>query len=47
MDVQRYLADEPVLACPPSVGYRLQKFMRKNRRLLAAAGVFAVLRRGR
>src|SRR6185437_13276859 len=21
-DVQRYLADEPVLACPPSVGYR-------------------------
>ena len=23
MDVQRYLADEPVLACPPSVAYRL------------------------
>src|SRR5262249_37763705 len=22
-DVQRYLADEPVQACPPSVGYRL------------------------
>src|SRR5262245_21788319 len=22
MDVQRYLADEPVLACPPSAGYR-------------------------
>src|SRR4029079_10996593 len=23
MDIQRYLADEPVQACPPSVGYRL------------------------
>src|SRR5262249_18300820 len=26
MDVQRYLADEAVQACPPSVGYRLRKF---------------------
>src|SRR5438874_2924081 len=25
-DVQRYLADEPVQACPPSAGYRLRKF---------------------
>jgi len=25
-DVQRYLNDEPVQACPPSVGYRLRKF---------------------
>src|SRR6516225_6761772 len=25
-DVQRYLKDEPVEACPPSVGYRLSKF---------------------
>src|SRR5439155_4134795 len=25
-DVQRYLADEPVLACPPSAAYRLRKF---------------------
>src|SRR5262249_38122807 len=24
MDLQRYLADEPVLACPPSAGYRLR-----------------------
>src|SRR5262245_12974879 len=31
MDVQRYLADEPVLACPPSVGYRLRKFARRNK----------------
>jgi eukaryotic-like serine/threonine-protein kinase len=31
MDVQRYLADEPVQACPPSLGYRLGKFLRRNR----------------
>src|SRR5262249_36550260 len=27
-DVQRYLADEPVEACPPSAGYRLRKLAR-------------------
>ena len=31
-DVQRYLNDEPVEACPPSAGYRLRKFSRRNRR---------------
>src|SRR6266536_6039131 len=30
-DLQRYLADEPVLACPPSARYRLRKFVRRNR----------------
>jgi serine/threonine protein kinase/Tfp pilus assembly protein PilF len=41
MDVQRYLADEQVLACPPSAGYRLRKFARRNRRpVLAASLVF-------
>jgi tetratricopeptide (TPR) repeat protein len=41
LDVQRYLADEPVQACPPSAGYRLSKFARRNRgRLAVAAGVF-------
>src|SRR5215471_12217673 len=35
MDVQRYLADEPVEACPPSVGYRLRKLARRNRAALA------------
>ncbi|HYT95334.1 MAG TPA: tetratricopeptide repeat protein, partial [Gemmataceae bacterium] len=39
MDVQRYLADEPVLACPPSVGYRLRKFARRNKTGLAVAGL--------
>jgi eukaryotic-like serine/threonine-protein kinase len=38
-DVQRYLADEPVLACPPSVGYRLRKFVRRNKGPVIAAGV--------
>jgi tetratricopeptide (TPR) repeat protein len=41
LDVQRYLADEPVLACPPSAWYRLRKFARRNKgRLAVAAGVF-------
>src|SRR5262249_36252486 len=38
-DVQRYLADEPVLACPPSVGYRFRKFARRNKTGLAVAGL--------
>jgi WD40 repeat protein len=36
-DVQRYLADEPVLACPPSAAYRFRKFARRNRRMVATA----------
>jgi tetratricopeptide (TPR) repeat protein/serine/threonine protein kinase len=42
LDVQRYLADEPVLACPPSVGYRLGKFARRNKRALVMVAVLAV-----
>jgi eukaryotic-like serine/threonine-protein kinase len=30
-DVQRYLNDEPVQACPPSAGYRFRKFARRNK----------------
>jgi eukaryotic-like serine/threonine-protein kinase len=30
-DVQRYLNDEPVLACPPSISYRLRKFARRHK----------------
>ena len=41
-DVQRYLAGEAVLAVPPSAGYRLRKFARRNRRALATAGVLMV-----
>jgi tetratricopeptide (TPR) repeat protein len=38
-DVQRYLADEPVLACPPSLAYRFRKFARRNKGALAVAGL--------
>jgi tRNA A-37 threonylcarbamoyl transferase component Bud32 len=40
-DVQRYLNDEAVAACPPSAGYRLRKYVRRNRRALVTAGVIA------
>ncbi len=42
-DVEHYLKDEPVEACPPSVGYRLRKFARKNRVVLSTAGAFVAL----
>jgi serine/threonine protein kinase/tetratricopeptide (TPR) repeat protein len=38
-DVERYLHDEPVQACPPSASYRLRKFVRRYRRPVAAATV--------
>jgi tetratricopeptide (TPR) repeat protein/serine/threonine protein kinase len=41
-DVQRYLHDEPVQACPPSLTYRLHKLLRRNRRVLASAAVLVV-----
>src|SRR5437762_10319699 len=39
-DVQRYLHDEPVQACPPSAGYRLRKFVRRNKGPVIAVLVF-------
>jgi serine/threonine protein kinase/tetratricopeptide (TPR) repeat protein len=42
-DLQRYLADEPVQASPPSARYRLRKFVRKHRAALLTAAAFAVL----
>ena len=41
-DVQRYLNDEPVQACPPSTAYRLRKFARRNKSILATAGVLGL-----
>src|SRR5262249_2683175 len=38
-DVQRYLNDEPVQACPPSAAYWLRKFALRNKRLLATAAL--------
>jgi serine/threonine protein kinase/tetratricopeptide (TPR) repeat protein len=43
MDVLRYLADEPVLACPPSGRYRLRKFAQRNRRLFATLTAFVIV----
>jgi WD40 repeat protein/serine/threonine protein kinase len=45
-DVQRYLHDEPVQACPPSAGYRFRKFARRNKVALVsgtAAGLVVLL----
>jgi hypothetical protein len=43
-DVQRYLAGEPVLAVPPSAGYRFRKFVRKHKaRVTVAAGMLTLL----
>jgi WD40 repeat protein/serine/threonine protein kinase len=42
-DIERYLADEAVEACPPSAGYRLRKFARKYRKPLAVAGMLGLI----
>jgi WD40 repeat protein/serine/threonine protein kinase len=42
-DVERYLKDEPVEACPPTTGYKLRKFARKHQTLLATAAGFVAL----
>ena len=36
-DIKRYLNHEPVVACPPSWGYRLRKFSRRYRAAMAGA----------
>ena len=43
-DIERYLKDEAVEACPPSAGYRLRKLVRRYRTpLRVAAALFLVL----
>jgi serine/threonine protein kinase/lipopolysaccharide biosynthesis regulator YciM len=42
-DVERFLHDEPVEACPPSASYKLSKFARKHRAAFATAAGFAAL----
>ena len=43
-DIGRHLDDEPVMASPPSAGYRLRKVIRRNRGTFVAASlVFLVL----
>ena len=41
-DVQHYLHDEPVAACPPSAWYRFGKMARRNKGTLVAAGLVAL-----
>jgi WD40 repeat protein/serine/threonine protein kinase len=42
-DVERYLHDEAVEACPPSAGYRLRKFARKYWMPVTIGAAFALL----
>jgi serine/threonine protein kinase/tetratricopeptide (TPR) repeat protein len=42
-DIEHYLQNEPVEACPPSARYKLRKFAGKNRKLLGAAAAFTLL----
>src|SRR5208282_5866731 len=43
MDIERYLAGEPVLAAPPSACYRLRKFAGKHRASLTTAAAITLL----
>jgi serine/threonine protein kinase len=43
MDLQRYLANKPVGAGPPSTAYRLRKFFWRNRVLVSSAGTIFFL----
>jgi hypothetical protein len=40
--LQRYLADQPVQASPPTLRYRFGKFARRNKTILATAAVVAL-----
>jgi len=41
-DIQRHMSNQPVVACPPSAAYRLQKFVRRHR-VGVIAGSFVLL----
>jgi serine/threonine protein kinase/tetratricopeptide (TPR) repeat protein len=43
MDVQRYLAEQPVTARPPTTSYLLRKFVRRNKATVVMAAVVAGL----
>ena len=42
-DVNRYLNDEPVVACPPTAAYRFRKFARRYKARVTVAAGFAFL----
>jgi non-specific serine/threonine protein kinase/serine/threonine-protein kinase len=41
-DIERFLNHQPVVARPPTAGYRLRKFIRRNRVAVAAASIAVV-----
>ena len=41
-DIERFLTEKPVEACPPSIAYKTRKFVRRNRGPVAAAAGLAV-----
>lgn len=42
-DIQRYLNDEPVEACPPSASYRVRKYAKRHKGLLATAALLIAM----
>lgn len=42
-DIRRHLSDEPVSAGPPSTGYRVRKFVRRNRAAVIAGSVISAV----
>ncbi len=43
LDLERFLANEPVQACPPTRRYLFRKFVRKHRQIFAFAAAIGVL----
>ena len=42
-DIDNYLKGEPLIAGPPTASYRFQKFLRRNKGILAAVAVLAAI----
>ena len=42
-DIERYLNDEPVQACPPSTAYRIRKFARRHRPVLLMTALLGLV----
>lgn len=42
-DIQRFLNDEPVQACPPTLAYRLRKYAKRHRGLMMTAAMLTTM----
>ncbi len=42
MDLNRHLHDEPVAACPPTIGYQIRKFAKRNRSVVLVTSLVAI-----